>query len=483
MNKNWHDVLLLCGQPVTGDNFAVKDWQLDSREILPGDVFVAVAGETAHGSAFVEHALQQGAVAILSDRQLDCLPVPVVVLEDLLERLGELAHCYYGMPSEHLGVLAVTGTNGKTSVAWFLVQGLKVKGIKAAYIGTLGAGLINDLRPIGNTTPSVLTVHRLLSKFVELGVQYVAMEVSSHALTQGRINGVRCQHSLYTNLSRDHLDYHHSMADYEGAKKRLFTDFSCALAVVNADDEVGRSWLVDGINAKQVESCGVDYVADWRATDVVYEIDGLRFNLQYKSNSVPVKCFLMGRFNVENLLLVAASLHGLGITLAELSDVLSQLPTVPGRMDMLFDEEKSITWVVDYAHTPEALNSVLAAIRAHVKGRLWCVFGCGGDRDHGKRTLMGQAAVQGADKVVVTSDNPRTEPSETIIEDIINGIKLKVKVIVDRKQAIQWTAGQSVKGDVILVAGKGHEDYQEINGVKYPFNDARIIKQIMEQAA
>lgn len=483
MDKMWSSVCGFFKRRSTGDDCVVNDLQMDSRSVQKGDVFIAIQGVDLHGLSFLSQAIERGAVAVLSDRSIPACPVPCMVINDLKAQLGQLADAFYGQPSRKLAVLAVTGTNGKTSVAWFLAHALNAMGQKAAYVGTLGTGLVNDLNSSINTTPSVLKIHQSLAAYVEQGVTHVAIEVSSHALDQGRLDGVRIKQSLFTNLSRDHLDYHKDMNGYAEAKKRLFTEFHSQIAVINADDAIGASWLSQALNCDMKHSVAIKAKADWRVSDILANETGLTFDVVTQGEQLTIETPLMGRFNVENLLLVMAAVQAEGCALHQMPQVIKSLVAVPGRMQVVHDVNNNKTWVVDYAHTPDALQSVLTAMRDHVKGRLWCVFGCGGDRDAGKRSLMGQAAEQGADVVVVTSDNPRTESPEAIIDDVLQGMERVPHVVVDRKAAIEHAHQKSQNGDVIVLAGKGHEDYQEVLGVKHPFSDVAVIEAVMQEAA
>lgn len=485
MAKQLSDVINACGINNEVIDCEVKDLRLDSRMVLDGDVFLAVKGQSDHGANFIDAAINNGAVAVLTDKKLLTeVKVPVIFVDGLAEKLGDLAHNFYNKPSEKLKVIAVTGTNGKTSVAWFLMHGLNFVGQKAGYIGTLGAGVIGEMEPLNNTTPSVLDVHRLLAGFVLQSVAHVCVEVSSHALDQGRIEGVFVEQALFTNLTRDHLDYHETMGNYAKAKYQLFDHFCSKQAILNVDDDCGKEWLQQGVNSSEVITYGINSNADWMATDIVSDEKGLRFDMSFNNQLIQINSNLMGLFNVENLLLVAASLHSLSVPAKSIESVLNNLKAVPGRMDVVnLNETNLATWVVDYAHTPDALSSVLSSLRSHVSGQLFCIFGCGGDRDKGKRALMGQAAEQYADVVIVTDDNPRFESPVEIVEGILAGMHEPHEVLHLRSQAIKHVMQMSEAGDVVLVAGKGHENYQEVNGIKNHYNDAETIRAMHEVAA
>ncbi|WP_179952219.1 UDP-N-acetylmuramoyl-L-alanyl-D-glutamate--2,6-diaminopimelate ligase [Marinicella rhabdoformis] len=489
MSKLLSDVISACGAQIEVADIPVKDLRIDSRAVNKGDVFLAVKGQLGHGSTYISAAIEQGAAAVLTDKKVDVdADVPIIFIERLGELLGDLSHYFYNQPSEKLKVLAVTGTNGKTSVAWFLMHALnhlgESHGQKAGYIGTLGVGTKGELDTLKNTTPSVVDVHRLLAGFLLQGMTHVCIEVSSHALDQGRIEGVYVEQALFTNLSRDHLDYHETMVNYAKAKYQLFDHFCSEQAIINKDDSCGQEWLSQGVNSSEIITYGISADADWKAGNIISNECGLRFDMSFGEGTIHVDSRLMGRFNVENLLLVAASLHAMTVSMNDIATVLNQLEAVPGRMDVVdLNVGDQATWVVDYAHTPDALSSVLSSLRSHVSGRLFCVFGCGGDRDKGKRALMGQAAEQASDVVIITDDNPRYESPKAIVEGVLAGMKEQHEVVHLRSQALKHAKHLSQTGDVILVAGKGHEDYQEIEGVRSPYNDIETIKAMYEVAA
>lgn len=485
MNKSLQPLLRAFAQDVDVSDVAIKDLRLDSRKVTTGDLFFAVQGQSTHGISYLDQVVAAGAVAVLTDKEVEHeVAIPVIHVPKLSTLMGDVAHQFYGSPSEQLKVLAVTGTNGKTSVAWFLAHALNQQGQKAAYLGTLGAGFLNALTPLLNTTPSVLDVHRLMASFIAQGATHVCMEVSSHALDQGRIDGVFVHQALFTNLSRDHLDYHLNMEQYAEAKFQLFDLFCSQSAIFNADDVVGQEWLKRSINSGQVLSYGIKTPADMQAKNISSQASGLHFDLCYENKKMPIDSPLMGLFNVENLLLVASSLSALGVEIEQLPQLIQSLQAVPGRMNVV-ENHKPIgaTWVVDYAHTPDALASVLKSLRHHVAGQLFCIFGCGGDRDKGKRALMGQAAEQHADVVILTDDNPRFESPDAIVSGILAGMSKPHEVIHQRKQAIKHVMHMSQAGDVVLVAGKGHEDYQDVNGVRNHYNDEETIQNLLGVAA
>ena len=464
-------------------DLAVTGLVQDSRELEAGDAFVAIGGFGTHGLAFVEQVRDAGAAAILYEPPAPAeYPVPegAIPVAGLRARMGGMADAFHGQPSAAMTMVGVTGTNGKTSTVQLLAQAWTLRGQKAGTIGTLGAGLYPKITPTGFTTPLVLRLHALLAELRDEGASAVAMEVSSHALDQGRVDGVHFDVGVFTNLTRDHLDYHGDMASYGAAKKRLFDWPGLRAAAVNLDDAYGRE-LFEAVGGKVrvfgFSSRGASG-ASVRAEDVRLDASGIRFMLHAGGQAHPVRSALLGRFNIDNLLGVAATLFALGNAPALIAETLSQLSPVDGRMNRLGGEAGLPLVVVDYAHTPDALEQALASLRAHTAGRLVCVFGCGGERDTGKRPQMAQAAGRLADVVIVTDDNPRREDGEAIIADILRGFTdaSRVQVQRDRAAAIRQAVFMASADDVVLIAGKGHEPYQEIAGVRHPFEDAAVAR-------
>ena len=465
---------------------AVTGLVQDSREVRPGDAFVAIAGFGAHGLHFAEAAKAAGAAAVLYEPPApDDLPAPAdaIPVPGLRARLGALADTFHGHPSAAMTTVGVTGTNGKTSTVQLLAQAWTLRGQKAGTLGTLGAGIWPKAVPTGFTTPLVLRLHALLAELRDEGASAVAMEVSSHALDQGRVDGVHFDVAVFTNLTRDHLDYHGDMARYGAAKAKLFDWPGLRAAAVNLDDAFGRELYarVRGkVRAFGFSSRGAAG-ASVRAEDLVLDADGIGFLLHAGGQAHPVRSPLLGRFNVDNLLAVATTLHALGMAPALIAQTLSQLLPVDGRMQRLGGDGRPLV-VVDYAHTPDALEQALASLRGHTAGRLWCVFGCGGERDAGKRPQMAAIAERLADVVIVTDDNPRGEDGDAIVADIVAGFARPQAVQVQRDRAAaiaQAVAGAGVD-DVVLIAGKGHEPYQEIAGVRHPFDDVQVARAALE---
>ncbi len=453
---------------------------LDSRRMQPGGLFIALGGAQFHGLRFAADAVARGASAIAFDPQQVAVPadhgidqVPVIAAPGLAKRLGELGSMYYGAPSEDMLLVGVTGTNGKTSTAHFVAQAWHNHHGNAGFIGTIGAGPVHSLIESERTTPDALSLQAMLAGLRRQSQELVAMEVSSHALEQGRCDMAKFDVGIFTNLSRDHLDYHGDMASYMAAKKRLFEEFLPTFAVINADDPVGREWIGEFASSMQVLSYSLENPsADLYGQVVSTDIGGLHFHLHSPWGRSEIRSPLLGAFNVQNLLSCAGALGALGVPFPRLSAQLELMQPVPGRMVRLGGEEESPLVVVDYAHTPDALEQVLKALRGHTQGRLICVFGCGGDRDRGKRPEMGAIAEAMADYVVVTSDNPRSENSVDIITDVVGGMTGEAfHVEADRGNAIRWAIAGATDRDVVLIAGKGHENYQEIDGNIMPFND------------
>lgn len=479
---------LLAGVVDAGD-VVIGGLDQDSRRIAPGEAFVALRGARAHGLAHAPRALERGAVAILAELPLPSdtptLPgtVPLIGIENLRGRLGAIAARYYGEPSQALRVVGVTGTNGKTSTVQLLAQALTHLGRRAATIGTLGAGLQGAIAPGEHTTPDAIAVQRLLAEFRDAGATDVAMEVSSHALAQGRVNAVAFRIAVFTNLTRDHLDYHGSMAAYGAAKAGLFRFPGLAAAVLNLDDAFGAALAAQLPESLQRVTYGLDDPrADVRADAIAASVEGLAFELHTPWGAGPVRTRLLGGFNVANLLAVVACLGICGVAFDDIVAALAVLEPVPGRMSRLGGHDDVPLLVVDYAHTPDALEQALTTLRAHCAGELVCVFGCGGERDAGKRPQMAAIAESLADRVVVTDDNPRGEDGDTIVADILAGFVAPGRVTVqrDRARAIAEAVREARGGDVVLIAGKGHEPYQEIGGVRHPFDDRQVARAALE---
>jgi UDP-N-acetylmuramoyl-L-alanyl-D-glutamate--2,6-diaminopimelate ligase len=458
----------------------------DSRQVQPGDVFVAVPGARVDARSFIPQAIAAGAVGVIWEAkgfQWDpAWAVPNVAVPNLRERLGSIAAHVYGDPSRRMWVAGVTGTNGKTSCSHWIAQSLTRLGRRTAILGTLGNGFPGQLAPSAHTTTDAVSLHAEMADLRSRGASGVVMEVSSHGLEQGRVNGVAFAAALFTNLSRDHLDYHGSMEQYGAAKARLFHWASLKHAVINLDDRFGAR-LARSLDRTRINVLGYGLGKG--------EISGLRLDLSKHGlalrvetpwGSGSVRSPLLGGFNAANLLGVLGMLLAAGVKLEDATHALTRVEPVPGRLQMLRRPGQPLV-VVDYAHTPDALEQVLETLRGVLsgEGRLICVFGCGGERDAGKRPLMGEAATRLADCVFVTSDNPRGEDPRAIIEEIIARAHPKYRVEVDRATAIHLALHEAREDDVVLIAGKGHEAYQEIAGARLPFNDAEVAASALEQ--
>lgn len=462
---------------------AVSALTLDSRQVRAGMAFVALKGHSRDAREFIPAVISAGAVAVFAERD-ESWPesrvvagVPVIVIEHLDQQAGHIAARFHGEPSRQMQVVAVTGTNGKTSVSNLLAGALMRLGKRSAVLGTIGNGIVGALEKSTHTTLDAVSLQALLAGFRQDGAQAVAMEASSHGLAQGRLNGTSINVAVFTNLTRDHLDYHGDMDSYAAAKELLFRWPGLQAAVLNADDPVAARYasvLAGPVRClKYSQSPSVD--ADIKAVSVVPSLAGLSLRIALGDGEFDLDVPLLGRFNVSNILAVVGSMHALGIPVSDIASALREARPVPGRMECIIGNHPTV--VVDYAHTPDALEKVLSSLREHVQGRLVCVFGCGGDRDAGKRPQMGAIAARLADAVVVTSDNPRSEPVDAIIADICTGAGTAgVRIESDRHRAIRLAIHGASAEDIVLVAGKGHEDYQEIAGVRHPFSDLHEVR-------
>jgi UDP-N-acetylmuramoyl-L-alanyl-D-glutamate--2,6-diaminopimelate ligase len=463
----------------------VRGLTLDSREVKPGDLFVAVPGNAADGRRFVQDAVSRGAMAVLCENgeyQFPHVTVPLLRVPDLRPLVGIIADRFFGAPSKRLIVIGVTGTNGKTTCAHLLAQVLDVVPTRCALIGTLGSGFPHALDAAALTTPDAVTVHRLLAQFLQAGATHVSMEVSSHALAQARTTAVAFDIAIFTNLSRDHLDYHVDMESYGLAKARLFEIESLKTAIINRDDPFGRA-LAERVRSRiETITYGINE-GEVHARELHARHDGLEFEAVTPQGAVELRCPLYGRFNASNLLAVLAALLACGVELETAGARLCQVKPVLGRTERFGGQSGTPLVVVDYAHTPDALEQVLRALREHVQARLFCLFGCGGERDRGKRPQMGRVAEQLADVVVLTDDNPRNEPGDQIIADIVAGMRTRARVMRDRTEAIRTVIGEAGQDDVVLIAGKGHEQYQYVGDARLPYSDRETVCTILGEAA
>jgi UDP-N-acetylmuramoyl-L-alanyl-D-glutamate--2,6-diaminopimelate ligase len=472
--------------PITQDPI-IKGLCQDSRQLRAGDLFFAYPGLGSDGRHFIADAIAKGAAAIVFEPGRDAIhqtiaaSIPLLAIPHLVTQLGPIATRFYDYPSRYLPVIGITGTNGKTTCTHFLAKSLQLLRKPCGVIGTLGNGFYGHLQASPLTTPDAIELQKLLANFRDKQAQAVVMEVSSHRLAQQRLNGTKFSVAAFTNLTRDHLDYHGTMEAYAQAKRSFFDLPGIQQAILNADDPYAKNWIPELAEHLSV------YVYSLQGPQAVWshipQITVKKFDFNHHGVQAEIDTpwgevfienpFLIGQFNLSNLLLVLTVLRSLHFSLAEISQVLSQLKSVKGRLQTFHAPQKPLV-VVDYAHTPDALQQVLRALRPHCKGKLYCLFGCGGDRDKGKRPLMAEMAENEADHVIITSDNPRDEDPMQILQDIQSGFKQTKSVHCepDRRRAIAYALAMAQAEDVVLVAGKGHEAYQLIKGIKYPFDDA-----------
>jgi UDP-N-acetylmuramoyl-L-alanyl-D-glutamate--2,6-diaminopimelate ligase len=509
---------LLSGIVAAPADISISDVTLDSREVTPGALFLACRGHqkgnARHGVEFADQASARGARAVVFETPGASEPraqeaaarllqrvrqragqeedLFVVAVPDLRAHLGAIADRFFGRPSQALHVIGVTGTNGKTTSAWLIAQALSLCERPAAYIGTLGYGAVGDLRPVAHTTADVVSVHRQLARLRAGGAAAVAMEVSSHALDQGRVDEVRFDAAAFTNLTQDHLDYHGSLAGYGAAKARLFARPTLSARIINVDDAFGRELAgLKGAPGRLIvtaRNAAAGTQAHVRAAQVQARSDGFDLSLETSWGNAALRIGLLGDFNVDNVLTTLAVLLAAQVPLPEAVAALAQCVAAPGRMQRVAAAAGTPqpAVIVDYAHTPDALEKALAAARAHCPGRLHVVFGCGGDRDALKRPIMGRIAASGADDVTVTDDNPRTEDPAHIVRDILAGIAgefTPVRVEHDRAAAIRDAIAAAAVDDLVLIAGKGHEDYQIYGTTRREFSDAQVARAVLESRA
>ena len=455
----------------------------DSRNVMPGSLFLAYAGETVDGRAYIADAVKKGASAVLWDSkdftwspdwQVENQPIKQLRLQ-----AGAIASQFYKQPSDKLWMIGVTGTNGKTSITQWLSQCFNYLQRKTAVIGTLGNGLPNQLSETLNTTPDAVLLQSMLADYVLQEVEIVAMEVSSHGLHQGRVSAVKFDVAVLSNLTRDHLDYHQTFEAYAAAKRSLFEFSDLQCAVLNADDDFGQTLEHDLKAAgKTVLTYGIEQ-GDISASNIQFDSTYFSFDATTPFGSAAITANLVGKFNVYNVLAVLATLLASKINLIDAAEAISHIESAKGRMQMLGGESLPLV-VVDYAHTPDALEKVLETLKAQASSKLICVFGCGGNRDAGKRAQMGKVASTLADAVVVTSDNPRDEAPEAIIEAIVKSMHGNYAVEQDRAKAISIGILSAKPNDIVLIAGKGHEEYQEIQGKKHYFSDIEQAKDVLK---
>lgn len=502
--------LVDCGPQDDGAlDIAVRGIELDSREVGPGDLFLATFGRTHDAREFIDAAVNQGAAAVLAEsgrgwqglRWRHGTPTPatpapgtygtpIIAVDHLMAKASEIAGRFYGRPSSRMSVIGITGTNGKTTCAQLIAQAFTAADCPAGVIGTLGYGVPGELAECPLTTPDAVFTQRALAEMAAAGLGAVAMEVSSVGLHQRRVQGVRFETAVFTNLTRDHLDYHDNMEAYGASKRRLFASPGLRHAVVNLDDPFGMRVINDLGAGVEAISYGVgNRQAGIRAEAVAITGRGFTAEIHTPAGSGRIDCELLGRFNVGNALAVVGALlacrHRLGdLGIGRICELVSGLSPVPGRMEV-WGDAGDVCAVVDYSHTPDSLEGALTALRGHFDGALWCVFGCGGNRDKGKRPIMGALAEQLADHVVITDDNPRREDGDAIASQIRSGMKTPGAAAVerDRERAIAGVIAGAAPGDVVLIAGKGHEDYQQIGTEMRRFSDAEVARAALSRRA
>ncbi|NLT95195.1 MAG: UDP-N-acetylmuramoyl-L-alanyl-D-glutamate--2,6-diaminopimelate ligase [Clostridia bacterium] len=469
------------------NNIEVKGIKYDSRQVKQGDLFVAIKGFKTDGHKFIKNALENGASAfIIEDKNYCSDEYPWVLVENSRIALADLSAVFFDHPSAKFLLIGVTGTNGKTTTTNLIAKIFEDQGHKVGLVGTIHNRIGQKILPVERTTPEASDLQELFAQMAAEGVSCVVMEVSSHALDLARVKGCQFDIAVFTNLTQDHLDYHQSMEEYFKAKAKLFTGLGREnsknyrkVAVINGDDTWGQK-LLSEITAEKI-SYGTENDVNFKAENIIITSTGV----SYRVNDNDITLQLTGKFNVYNSLAALAVAYSQGIPLEQAIKSLENVSGIPGRFQLI-EGTQDFAVIVDYAHTPDSLINILTTAREFAQGRSITVFGCGGDRDRTKRPLMGKAAAQYSDFTIITSDNPRTEDPEKIIEDILPGVKEivgpeKYQVITDRKEAIKEALKMAKKDDIILIAGKGHETYQEINGVKYPFDDKKIAEELLKQ--
>jgi UDP-N-acetylmuramoyl-L-alanyl-D-glutamate--2,6-diaminopimelate ligase len=464
----------------------VKGIETDSRKVKPGYLFIALRGFTVDGHQYVGQAAANGAVAFLVEGMDESVVLPGVfaIVPDTRRALAVIADRFYHHPTRSLNVIGVTGTNGKTSITYLIEQMMKDAGHKSGIIGTIQMRIGDYTEEVSNTTPESIQLQKWFSLMLDKGADHACIEVSSHALEMGRVRGCNFRTAIFTNLTQDHLDYHQTMENYRNAKSLLFSqlgntynDSQMKFAILNADDEASEYY--SKVTSAQVIYYGIDREADVRALDIKINESGTDFLLQTYKGSIPATTKMVGKFSVYNVLAATAACLAEGIPLSSIQKSLESISGVQGRFERV-DEGQDYTVIVDYAHTPDSLKNVLETAKEFTKGDIYCIIGCGGDRDRTKRPIMARIAVEHARYAIFTSDNPRSEEPDHILQDMINGVKGnpssigQYTAIIDRKEAIEDTISKARQGDCVIIAGKGHETYQIMKGQTLPFDDKQV---------
>lgn len=489
MSKTLSELLGYLGDEfeISGNrDITIEDITHDSRAIVPGALFVAIKGSNVDGNKFIPQAVSQGAIAVLTTENIELPGVTVIKVPEIRAAIAKIVPAFYDFPAKKMKLIGVTGTNGKTSSTYILRDILRRSGFRVGIIGTIKIMIEQQELPIHNTTPDIIDLQAILYKMVQADIDYVVMEVSSHALALGRVAGCNFQTAMFTNLTQDHLDFHKDMDDYAKAKSLLFTSLGTDpkhYGIINIDDSYGRSVMLPATHCSTL-TYAIDKAADLQATDISIRATHTEFLLNYQGKRYPVQLAITGRFNIYNVLGVIGIALAQNIPLTTIIEALRLFSAVPGRFELV--PASDFTVIVDYAHTPDGLENVLKTARGISKGRIIVVFGCGGDRDNTKRPIMGRLAAQLADIIVATSDNPRTEDPEIILNQVEAGIVEQIGAkeyhrIADRRDAITTAIKMARSGDVVLIAGKGHENYQILKDRTIHFDDKEIAKEIIAQ--
>ncbi|CRK85465.1 UDP-N-acetylmuramoyl-L-alanyl-D-glutamate--2,6-diaminopimelateligase [Candidatus Providencia siddallii] len=490
-NRNFYDLLLYFGIK-TQLNILLREMTIDSRKIIKGDLFIAIKGYSLDGRNYINQAIDNGASAVIAESYSNLEKnkiyfnrgVPIIYINNLNDKLSSIACRFYRNPSSKMKVVGITGTNGKTTITHLIAQWVKKTGETSAVMGTIGNGILGEISPSENTTSSAVDIQSKLSEFLKKNVSLTAIEISSHGLLQGRVSEFNFDAAVFTNLSRDHLDFHGSMKKYEAAKWLLFSDNKTKNQILNADDQIGLKWL-----QKLPHACAVtiknsipnNWKGYWlKSTNLKYHNKGVTITFDSSWGFGILKSKFIGVFNVSNLLLAMATLLMLNYPLKQLIHFSDSLSPICGRAETFQSFKKPLV-IVDYAHTPDALKKILLTARLHCKNKLWCIFGCGGDRDHGKRKLMGAIAEKLSDQVILTNDNPREEDAFKIINDIMKGIlnHNRVFVTIDRNKAVTKAILSASVEDVVVIAGKGHETYQNFGKYKINYSDRLTVAKLL----